>query len=203
MGTVKETVPLLWVACGLVLSVLGLACGQDVCGAHKSTEEHVSPVLESLKCHNDYQSRLNCSWTTPNTSALTGLTLHHWASYKDSCDLNKSLCQPYREIWTSSGQRTVHCSKTLVFGAHYNHAFFFKPSGALATPPRIPLSQHVRARAPAELSEQAEEGGGRLLHWASPYPPPVPPGLQPPGLQPSLPAELQDPAAGLDGCGGL
>ena len=32
----------------------------------------------------------------------------------------------------------------------------------------------VRARAPAELSEQADKVGGRLLHWANPYPPPSP-----------------------------
>lgn len=172
LTTVKGTMPLHWVACCAVLGVLGLASGQKLCRTNESNKEHAPLVLESLECHNDYHSKIICRWVDyPNTSSYPALTLHHLS------DNNKSMCKPYNETWTPSGQRTVHClykPNRYAFSLTLNHTFFFKSPHPPSTPPILRLPQHVKVRPPANLSEHAEEGGGRLLHWASPYPPSSP-----------------------------
>ncbi|CAB1341481.1 unnamed protein product [Coregonus sp. 'balchen'] len=133
---------LFWMSCGSLLPLLVLCNnGQKRCTIQENKQYHVSPVLESLQCYNDYSSYVRCSWEeSPHTSAQAPLALYYW----DSTENRESLCKPYGQpaLNPNNSKLTVQCQ--------YNT---------------------LRVRPPVHLSQQAVERGVRLLSWESPYPP--------------------------------
>ncbi|CAB1341520.1 unnamed protein product, partial [Coregonus sp. 'balchen'] len=159
---------LFWMSCGSLLPLLVLCYNeQERCTIQENKQYHVSPVLESLRCYNDYTSYGRCSWEeSPHTSAQAPLALFYW----DSTENRESLCKPYGQpaLNPNNSKLTVQCQyNTLYFGINTNHVFFFKTT----CPPALLLSKNVRVRQPVHLSQQAVERGGCLLSWESLYPP--------------------------------
>ncbi|KAJ8791645.1 hypothetical protein J1605_020367 [Eschrichtius robustus] len=118
--------------------------------------------LQTLRCHNDYTSRIVCRWAdTQDAQRLVNVTLHRrlnrTASQPVSCDLSDGPCPrcvprsfiiPYRSF---------------AF-ADYDY-FSFRPDRPLGTQPTVTLSQHVQPPAPKDLNIRAA-GDGFLLSWS-------------------------------------
>ncbi|XP_020341873.1 cytokine receptor common subunit beta isoform X1 [Oncorhynchus kisutch] len=158
---------LFWISCGSLLPLLVLCNnGQECCTIQDNTQYHVSPVLESLRCYNDYSSYVRCSWEESPHPSSQPLALLYW----DSPENRESLCKPYgqRALNPSNIKLTAQCQyNTKYFGINTNHVFFFNTS----CPPALLLSKNVRVRPPVHLSPKLVERGGCLLSWKSPYPP--------------------------------
>ncbi|XP_029480997.1 interleukin-3 receptor class 2 subunit beta isoform X1 [Oncorhynchus nerka] len=157
-----------WISCGSLLPLLVLCYnGKGRCTIQENKQYHVSPVLESLRCYNDYSSYVRCSWEeSPHASSQALLALYYW----DDTENSESPCKPYGQpaLNAKNGKLAAQCQyNTRDFGINTNHVFFFKTS----CPPAMLLSKNLRVRPPVHLSQQPVERGGRLLSWESPYPP--------------------------------
>uniref|UniRef100_A0A3B3VU53 Cytokine receptor common subunit beta-like n=1 Tax=Poecilia latipinna TaxID=48699 RepID=A0A3B3VU53_9TELE len=139
----------------LVLPNPALLSGPDRCGVHDSS---MSPWLQSLQCHNDYKTHVDCKWKAP-----TNTTLQVWL--KENND----------EKTTKDG--VVQCRyKTSTLGIGINHAVFFmnNQTTSLCSSSKhssLDLVQHLRARPPGGLTASEESEGSYRLRWSSPYPP--------------------------------
>ncbi|XP_053194414.1 cytokine receptor common subunit beta [Scomber japonicus] len=159
--------PLFWVMIWSMLPPLVLLSDLNDCTIDESSSsQKVSPLLESLQCHNDYKSYVYCQW-------------------KDASNLNTTLwfqngkqkCEPYKAAVKHPEEHgIVRCRyATDVFVISTTHTVVFlnnkTPDLCLSQPHRaLHLSQHLRARPPVNLSTNDSDDGGRWLTWSSPYP---------------------------------
>ncbi|CDQ72165.1 unnamed protein product [Oncorhynchus mykiss] len=128
-----------WMSCGSLLPLLVLCYnGKDHCTIQENKQYHVSPVLESLRCYNDYSSYVRCSWEeSPHASSQALLALYYW----DDTENRESLCKPYGQpaLNANNGKLTAQCQyNTRDFGINTNHVFFFNTS----CPPALLLSKN-------------------------------------------------------------
>ncbi|KAK2833726.1 hypothetical protein Q5P01_017615 [Channa striata] len=150
---------LIWV----VLCSVTLVSGSDRCTIREQ-EGNVSPLLESLQCHNDYESNVYCEWTGHDDEPL-----QLWYNTGDK----RKLCEPYSPP-VPDQPGTVHCTfkdSALSIGVKHTMYFLRNDSNCLSVP-RTPvgLSQHLRTRTPEDLSTHDAGDGGRRISWSSPYP---------------------------------
>ncbi|XP_042361757.1 cytokine receptor common subunit beta isoform X2 [Plectropomus leopardus] len=163
--------PLVWVVLWPALPLLVLSCEPDCCSVHESrSSQNLSPLLKSLKCHNDYESHVLCRW-----SECRNTSLQLW--FETTNSKQREQCVPYgAEVQDASGHRTVQCRyNTRIFSIGIKHTVFFlenKTLNVCSSVPHAPLdlSQHLRARPPVNLSIHGGGDGGRRLSWSSPYP---------------------------------
>lgn len=158
--------PLFWAVIWSAFPPLALSCGPDCCIVHESSSsQHVSPLLKSLQCHNDYESHVHCKWREHGNETL-------W--FKNENNIRQQ-CVPYGdEDQDTSEHRTVQCRyETPAFSIGIKHTLFFlknQKAPTLCTSGPHDLSQHLRARPPANLSTHGAADGGRWVSWSSPYP---------------------------------
>ncbi|KAF7656233.1 hypothetical protein LDENG_00044760 [Lucifuga dentata] len=166
--------PLFWVVLQSLLPLLALCSGPDRCPLYESSSQHVSPVMESLRCHNDYQSYVHCSWRE-ELHVHAHLPLQLWVMNHNNN--SASRCKPYSAPnQTADKHRTVQCRyETDAFSIGIKHTFFFqnRTLTVCLSVPRKPLEllQHLKVRPPVNLSSHGAADGGRELQWFSPYPP--------------------------------
>ncbi|KAM7386532.1 hypothetical protein PAMA_009236 [Pampus argenteus] len=161
---------LFWVMLWSTLPPLGLLFDPDTCSIHESSDsQNVSPLLESLQCHNDYKSYIHCKWKeAPHTNTTAQL----WFKTEDS----RKQCEPYGAAVRHADRHTaVQCRyNTRMFAIGIKHTVFFLKNKTLAlcsVPNRtLDLSQHLRVHPPVDLSTHDAGDGGRRLIWSSPYP---------------------------------
>ncbi|XP_032393924.1 cytokine receptor common subunit beta isoform X1 [Etheostoma spectabile] len=160
--------PLFWVVLWSTLPPLALSCGPDCCTVHESSSlQNVSPLLNSLQCHNDYESYVYCKWREHGN-----IRLQLWFKTEN----NREQCMPHgAEVQDASEHRIVQCRyKTRAFSIGIKHTVFFlknKTHSLCSSVPHKPLdlSQHLTARPPVNLSTYDGGDGGRQLGWSSPY----------------------------------
>uniref|UniRef100_A0A3Q1EBL0 Colony stimulating factor 2 receptor subunit beta n=1 Tax=Acanthochromis polyacanthus TaxID=80966 RepID=A0A3Q1EBL0_9TELE len=160
-----ETMALLWVLLWSALPHLVLCSDPDLCSVQEiSSSQSMSPLLQSLQCHNDYESHVHCRWKNDRNT-----TLQLWFETEDG----RELCEPFS---SAEEGRTVHCRyKTQLFVIGVSHTVFFMKNNTknICSSVRrtsLDLFQHVRALPPVNLStHEAGDGGWRIL-WSSPYP---------------------------------
>lgn len=157
--------PPLWVLLWSVLPGPALLSGSDHCGVHESSSSRshsVSPSLESLRCYNDYESHVDCSWRRHRNT-----TLELWFNTAEG----RKLCEPY-----NATAENDHCRyKTEFFSIGKTHTVFFLKNKTRSVCSSVPrksqdLFQQLRARPPVNLSTHHAGDGGRRLRWSSPYP---------------------------------
>ncbi|XP_040047555.2 cytokine receptor common subunit beta isoform X2 [Gasterosteus aculeatus] len=158
---------LFWVLLWSVLLPLALSCAPHCCIAQESSGlQKTSPLLTSLKCHNDYESYVHCQWRE-----LGNESLQLW--FKTENDAKK--CAPH-SAGAQDGRRTSQCRyRTRAFSIGIKHTVFFVEDKALT--PCSPVthkpedaSLHLRTRPPVNVSTRGAGDGGRRLVWSSPYP---------------------------------
>ncbi|XP_037331171.2 cytokine receptor common subunit beta [Pungitius pungitius] len=161
--------PLFWVLLWSMLHPLALSCGQHCCIAQESDGlQKTSPLLTSLRCHNDYKSFVHCEWRE-----LANESLQLW--FKTENDAEK--CAPHSaEVQDGGPHRTAQCRySTSAFSLGIKHTVFFV-EGKAPTPcssGRLKpgnLHQHLRTRPPENVSTRGAGDGDRRLVWSSPYP---------------------------------
>ncbi|CAG5897535.1 unnamed protein product [Menidia menidia] len=167
---------LFWALLWSVLPSLALLSGLDQCGIHESSSSESgcvfrsnpgSPLLESVRCYNDYKSRVLCRWKRPRNEPM-----QLWFKTENS----RALCVPL-DAANPAEHRTVRCSyETTVFAIAITHTVFFLDNRTAAlcssAPHRsVDLFDHMRALPPVNVSSVGAGDGGRRLSWASPYPP--------------------------------
>ncbi|XP_010903742.1 cytokine receptor common subunit beta isoform X2 [Esox lucius] len=179
-----------WWSCGSLLPLLVLCSAQDHCGNQESHNN--CSVLKTLRCYNNYHSHVLCSWEeNMPTSSQASLALYYLDTQESYS--NETLCKQMTEGGKRpEGAREIPCkpigkpaptvdgSKLTVqcqynpsqdsFRISTNHCVYFKTPSPSRLPKALPLDRNIRIRLPVNLSEQAVEGGGRLLTWSSPYP---------------------------------
>ncbi|XP_071330328.1 cytokine receptor common subunit beta isoform X2 [Trachinotus anak] len=161
--------PLFWVVLWPVLPPLALLSAPDNCTVHddSSSSQDASPWLQSLQCHNNYQTYVHCEWREHRNTSL-----QLWFTTGN----NRELCEPYSPP-VQGENRTQQCRyNSSVFAIGIKHTVFFLENKPLtvcssATQQPLYLSQHLRSRPPVDLSTHDAGDGGRLLNWSSPYPP--------------------------------
>ncbi|XP_043956673.1 cytokine receptor common subunit beta [Gambusia affinis] len=156
---------LLLVLMWLVLPNRALLSGLDHCGVHESSSSNnMSPWLQSLQCHNDYKTRVDCKWTAPANT-----TLQVWLRENDG---SSELCGPFKDEKTTE-DGVVQCRhKTRVLGLGTSHTVFFvnNQTASLCSSSKH-TSLRLRARPPGGLTASEESDGSYWLKWSSPYPP--------------------------------
>ncbi|PWA33188.1 hypothetical protein CCH79_00013665 [Gambusia affinis] len=179
---------LLLVLMWLVLPNRALLSGLDHCGVHESSSSNnMSPWLQSLKCHNDYKTHVDCTWTAPANT-----TLQVWLRENDG---SSELCGPFKDEKTTE-DGVVQCRhKTRVLGLGTSHTVFFvnnQTASLCSSSKHTSLRREqqldvqtkpygdggvvwwcctVRARPPGGLTASEESDGSYWLKWSSPYPP--------------------------------
>ncbi|XP_030591898.1 cytokine receptor common subunit beta [Archocentrus centrarchus] len=155
--------PLFWVLLLAMLPTLALSSGPDDCKIQEiDSSQYVSPVLESLQCHNDYKSYVQCKWKQHINTPL-----ELWFKTGES----RKLCVPY------DATNLANCRyETNVFSIGIIHTAFFRENKTLSTCSSashkpLRLLQHLRTLPPVNLSTHDAADGGRKLIWSSPYPP--------------------------------
>ncbi|XP_023145249.1 cytokine receptor common subunit beta [Amphiprion ocellaris] len=162
-----EMMAFLWVLLWSVLPHPALFSHPDFCPIQESSSSQtMSPLLQSLQCHNDYESHVLCRWRKHRNT-----TLELWFETEDG----RELCEPYSAADTAEG-KTVHCRyKTPLFVIGVKHTVFFLKNNTenICSSVRrtsLDLFQHVRALPPVNLSTHEAGDGGRRILWSSPYP---------------------------------
>uniref|UniRef100_A0A3Q2YRK0 Cytokine receptor common subunit beta-like n=1 Tax=Hippocampus comes TaxID=109280 RepID=A0A3Q2YRK0_HIPCM len=149
-GFYPRSMALFWVLLWSLLPHLVLVSQPDGCEL-----QDAYTVMESLRCHNDYEAYVYCKWREgPHIRAPLQLWFH--TEHAD-------------------GHRTVRCRyETRSFSIGIQHTVFFvKDDEALcSSAPREPLklSHLVRARTPVDLSKYDTADGQLGIKWSSPYP---------------------------------
>ncbi|CAN9505154.1 unnamed protein product [Ophioblennius macclurei] len=119
-----------------------------------SSSQSVSPLLDSLRCYNDYESRVFCEWRKQRNQAL-----QLWFLTEEG----RKPCLP--------DGRDDGCSfeiPSLGIGITYSVFFNSVCSSHLET--SLNLHHHLKALPPVNLSSHDAGGGARRLRWDSPYP---------------------------------
>ncbi|KAM5175201.1 cytokine receptor common subunit beta [Callospermophilus lateralis] len=150
---------LIW---GLLLLALQAPWGQGVTGAEETIP------LKTLRCYNNYTSRIVCRWAaTQDALWLLNLTLHRRVNgdlpQPVSCEINKD---------TSSGDcpapPCVH-RRCLIpyqeFALADHDYYFFQPDRPLGIQLSVPLAQHVQPPPPKD-PQISKTGGHFLLTWS-------------------------------------
>ncbi|KAK1341575.1 hypothetical protein QTO34_017990 [Cnephaeus nilssonii] len=124
--------------------------------------------LQTLRCHNDYTSRITCRWAdTQDAQRLINLTLYHRLNESPpepvSCDLSDDM--PWSDCPASHcvPRKCVIPSKRFVIADKDN--FSFQPDRPLGTQLTVILAQHVQPPAPSDLHVSAD-GDRFLLTWS-------------------------------------
>ncbi|XP_077475648.1 cytokine receptor common subunit beta [Stigmatopora argus] len=159
--------PLLWVLLWLMFPPLAFLSNPDGCTFHDAFRSH-DALMESLQCHNDYESYVYCKWREgPHIRAPLQLWFH--------TERSRERCEPFgTEILQADGYRTAQCRyETPSFSIGVEHTVYFvKEDKFCSSAPHKPLelSHYVRARTPMDLS-QYDIGDEHLgIKWSSPYP---------------------------------
>ncbi|XP_077908927.1 cytokine receptor common subunit beta-like isoform X1 [Ictidomys tridecemlineatus] len=147
---------------GLLLLALQAPWGQGVTGAEETIP------LKTLRCYNNYTSRIVCRWAdTQDALRLLNLTLHRRVNgdraQPVSCELSED---------TSSGDcpapPCVH-RKCLIpyqeFALADHDYYFFQPDRPLGSQLSVPLAQHVQPPPPKD-PQISKTGGHFLLTWS-------------------------------------
>ncbi|XP_054616766.1 cytokine receptor common subunit beta isoform X3 [Dunckerocampus dactyliophorus] len=159
--------PLYWVMIIWMLPRLAFLSNPDRCTLHDTHGSH-DVLMQSLQCHNDYESYVHCKW---REGQHIRAPLQLWFQTQDSrerCELNAT------QVQNENGHRTVQCRyETRSFSIGIEHTVFFHEDDILCSSvPRKPLrlSHHLRARTPVDLSTHDTGDGHVLLKWSNPYP---------------------------------
>ncbi|XP_058938274.1 cytokine receptor common subunit beta [Kogia breviceps] len=147
---------------GLPLALLLLCWGPCVAGAQGTFP------LQTLRCHNDYTSRIVCRWAdTQDAQRLVNVTLHR--------RLNRGLPQPVScDLSDGMPWFDGHCPGCVpricvipyeVFVIADHDYFSFRPDQPLGAQLTVTLSQHVQPPAPKDLNISAARDGF-LLSWS-------------------------------------
>uniref|UniRef100_A0A8C5ZU40 Colony stimulating factor 2 receptor subunit beta n=1 Tax=Marmota marmota marmota TaxID=9994 RepID=A0A8C5ZU40_MARMA len=140
---------------GLLLLALQAPWGQWLTGAEETIP------LKTLRCYNNYTSRIVCRWAdTEDALRLLNLTLHRRPV---SCEINKDM---------SSGDcpapLCVH-RKCLIsyqeFALADHDYYFFQPDRPLGIQLSVPLTQHVQPPPPKD-PQISKTGDHFLLTWS-------------------------------------
>ncbi|CAL8265197.1 cytokine receptor common subunit beta isoform X1 [Gadus morhua] len=168
-----------WALFCAVLPLLVSCSGPDYFTLNESSFR-VSPVLESLQCYNDYQSKVDCQWREDlsNKKNMT-LELWNWNPYeKRDSPRRTTRCEPldgppgpHDDVKNLTLMRCRF--NTSLFAIAINHTFFFKTltaTSCFSSHRSLILSQQLRVHPPVDLSVNISEKGDRLIQWSSPYP---------------------------------
>ncbi|KAM9844005.1 cytokine receptor common subunit beta [Aulostomus maculatus] len=133
--------------------------------ADEDSFSQASSLLESLHCHNDYESYVQCEWRE-DPHLHTPLQL--WFQRGK----NREPCVPYSApVQDGDELRISQCQyKTNSFRISTKHTVLFLKNQTVSSSKPLDLSQHLRARPPVGFSSHATGDEGRLLTWSSPYP---------------------------------
>uniref|UniRef100_A0A8C5ZQQ0 Colony stimulating factor 2 receptor subunit beta n=1 Tax=Marmota marmota marmota TaxID=9994 RepID=A0A8C5ZQQ0_MARMA len=147
---------------GLLLLALQAPWGQWLTGAEETIP------LKTLRCYNNYTSRIVCRWAdTEDALRLLNLTLHRRVNgdlpQPVSCEINKDM---------SSGDcpapLCVH-RKCLIsyqeFALADHDYYFFQPDRPLGIQLSVPLTQHVQPPPPKD-PQISKTGDHFLLTWS-------------------------------------
>ncbi|XP_021239504.1 cytokine receptor common subunit beta-like isoform X2 [Numida meleagris] len=129
-----------------------------------------SVPMKSLRCHNDYNSLVTCTWKEHSEAhALLGLTLyqkHETRNDGEEMHCKKELEEDLREA--SGPYSHWICWKTVeYFGIGVDDYYSFKPKQILEAQLQVHLFQNVQPLPPQNLSV-SESSGDFLLTWTAP-----------------------------------
>ncbi|XP_051905202.1 cytokine receptor common subunit beta isoform X2 [Hippocampus zosterae] len=168
IGFYPRAMALFWVLLWSLLPLPVLVSPPDGCVLREASGSH-DAVMESLRCHNDYEAYVYCKWREdPHVRAPLQLWFH--------TERGRERCEPFgAQVGDADGHGTVRCRyETRSFSIGIQHTVFFvKDDEALCSPaPRQPLrlSHLVRARTPVDLSKYDTADGQLEIKWSSPYP---------------------------------
>ncbi|XP_032348043.1 cytokine receptor common subunit beta [Camelus ferus] len=145
----------------LPIALLALCWGPSMAGAQGTVP------LQTLRCHNDYTSRIICRWAdTQDAQRLVNVTLYRRLDedlpQPVSCDLSEDMpsldgpcpgCVPRRCVIPHQ-----------VFVIANSDYFSFRPDRPLGTHLTVTLTQHVQPPAPKDL-RVSPDGDRFLLSW--------------------------------------
>ncbi|NWR42126.1 IL3RB protein, partial [Regulus satrapa] len=124
--------------------------------------------MKSLKCYNDYNSQVTCTWIEHSEAHnLVGMVLYH----RDNMNMeNKDMfCKRQTENYLRETPDVyVHwvCrNSTDAFGIGIDDTFGFRPKTVLQTELDVNLFQNVQPLPPQNLSVSSMTSGDFLLTW--------------------------------------
>uniref|UniRef100_UPI0020228AD0 cytokine receptor common subunit beta n=1 Tax=Myodes glareolus TaxID=447135 RepID=UPI0020228AD0 len=132
------------------------------------TEAQDTIPLQTLRCYNDYTSRIICSWADlEDAQDLINMTLYHKMEndrvYPVSCSLSEDL----RWSECPSAHRCVPRKCEIAntsFSVAYEDYYSFQPDRDVGIQLIIPLAQHVQPPPPKDISI-SPSGDHFLLKW--------------------------------------
>ncbi|NXX47757.1 IL3RB protein, partial [Tricholaema leucomelas] len=124
--------------------------------------------METLSCHNDYNSQVTCTWMEHSEAhALVGVTLYQ----RDNIlmENEEMLCKRQRENDLQEAPESfVHwvChANTSYLGIGTEYIYSFKPNQTLQAELNVDLFQNVQTLPPQNLSVSSMRSGDFLLTW--------------------------------------
>ncbi|XP_007519473.1 cytokine receptor common subunit beta isoform X2 [Erinaceus europaeus] len=141
--------------------LLALCQGFSIAGAQGTVP------LQTLQCHNDYSSRIVCSWAARRDSQrLLNVTLLRSLNSNPpqpvSCDLSDNMPQLGGSCSGCVTRTCVIPYKLFVLADRDYYSF--QPDRPLGAQLTVTLAQHVQPPTPEDLQVSAE-GAGALLTW--------------------------------------
>ncbi|XP_026065173.1 cytokine receptor common subunit beta-like [Carassius auratus] len=158
---------------GFTLLVRG-DISDEQCPPHEVTPVEESAVMESLQCHNDYMTYVQCTWEVDphvHSQDTENMPKLYYGDYDDTVLEEETPCVSNRSsVLLPSGKISHTCRyNTDRFAIGADHVLYFKvPCVPKATTLRI--ADEGKVRAPIDLTETMTDNGGRLLSWRSQYP---------------------------------
>ncbi|XP_049740305.1 cytokine receptor common subunit beta-like isoform X2 [Elephas maximus indicus] len=145
----------------LSIVLLALCWGCSMAGIQEAVP------LQSLRCYNDYTSRVQCRWAdTEAAQRYINVTLYRWRdNYPPEpvpCDLSDDMPWPDCPSPPCVSRRCVISHSFFVTGD--NDHFSFQPDRPLGAQLTVTLTQHVQPPAPEDL-QVSHAGDGFLLTW--------------------------------------
>ncbi|KAK2916034.1 hypothetical protein Q8A67_000408 [Cirrhinus molitorella] len=157
---------------GFALLVKGDISDQQ-CPRHEVMLGKESAVMDSLQCHNDYMSYVQCTWEVDPRVHPQAENMHelYYLDWNPELGSEETLCASNRSgVLLSNGKISHVCRyDTDRFTLGTDHIMYFKlPCVTQATSLRV--AQHGKVQAPSDLIQMVADGGGHRLSWKSPYP---------------------------------
>lgn len=151
-----------------VFALLVRTTAADQCPLHDVKPGTVSPVMDSLQCHNDYVTHVQCTWEEDpliHSQAAENSSLLYWDT-----DV-KTLCVSLGPgVVLSNGKISHSCRyDTQRFSLATDHKVYFNVT-CKSRELSLSLAQHGKVLAPIDLTEKMANGTGHVVSWRSPYP---------------------------------
>ncbi|XP_043922415.1 cytokine receptor common subunit beta isoform X2 [Protopterus annectens] len=126
--------------------------------------------IESLKCYNDYDKTLSCTWSERREAfSIIPMKLYHWRDYINNSQPAPIECKEVDSMNSSSLVEWTCHKEVDVFMIAAKDMFMFKPERQLEVKAQVDIYKNIKPQPPLNLSVTMEMNGDFMLTWETAY----------------------------------